>query len=99
MCFSVMEVDAEFVSSKINLSGVSDLSTEEILSFVCEKCDCVDSTLKIEWIDDNACNVVFPSEEMSEEFLAICSDSSSIQYNESTTLAVRTATAADVKPA
>lgn len=58
------------VPNKVNLYGVSNLSTKEISAFV--KSILNDSIhIKVEWIDDDSCNIVFPDDSFVESFLSL----------------------------
>ena len=47
------------VSHKLNIFGVSNLSTKDIISFLSAYFGEASPEVKIEWIDDSSCNAVF----------------------------------------
>ena len=89
-----MDID-DIVLTKVNISGVSSLSTLDISNFVVSKLS-DQISVQIEWIDDNACNAVFPSAEHAALFLSLGTDSL-IEYNESVVLTIRPALVSDIK--
>ena len=59
----------EVIPCKVNIYGVSALSTKEIIGFIKTKMvNC--GEIKIEWIDDDNCNAVFLSDEEAAAFIS-----------------------------
>jgi hypothetical protein len=61
------------VPNKVNVFGVSNLSTKEIEGFVSNILSTVGMTTesKVEWIDDDTCNIVFAQDEHAAQLLAL----------------------------
>lgn len=73
-----VDLDVEMVApavvpNKVNLFGVSNMSTKEITSFVKSNFANVgvDPEVKVEWIDDDSCNVVFADDSFVDHMLSL----------------------------
>lgn len=73
-----VDLDVEMVAPatvpcKLNLFGVSNMSTREITSFVKNTFSSVgfDPEVKVEWIDDESCNVVFTDDSFVDHILSL----------------------------
>jgi len=51
------------IPNKLNIFGVSRMSTSEIQSFFCTLFSNPELPVKIEWINDDSCNAVFEQED------------------------------------
>lgn len=94
------------IPTKVNVSGVIDLSSDDLIAFVNSKASApLSDAVRVEWIDDNHCNLVFSSETESAGFLELGSsgfegamgDERQLGYNDACTLIIRQGTDHDVK--
>lgn len=93
------------IPNKVNVTGVSELSTEDLINFVNSKANTsLSEPVKVDWIDDNHCNLVFNLETEAAGFLELGSaefegaigDEKQITVNDQT-LIIRRGTDLDVK--
>lgn len=89
---TMMEDDCKICANKINVCGVSTMSTCEIQDFVSGLLGDV-ALPKIEWINDDSCNLVFTLEEAETCVSVLLGNSSSWG-----SLVARMASSDDVKP-
>ena len=61
----------EIVPNKLNIYGVSRLSTKEIQTFVQNLFSNSELDVRIEWINDESCNAVFDSDEFVSLMLSV----------------------------
>lgn len=94
------------IMNKVNVSGVSDFSTQDLIDFVDSKAvSGLAEPVKVDWIDDNHCNLVFAKDTEAAGFLELGTlgfegsegDERRITVNENQTLIIRQGTDLDVK--
>jgi hypothetical protein len=62
---------SEIVPNKLNIFGVSRLSTKEIQGFIQTMFSNASMEVRVEWIDDDTCNTVFESDELVSLMLSV----------------------------